>query len=80
MSDTRCPDCGSHKVKHNPLPDTDFICGDCGKWFDKYPDKITVNDIVNGCQCAIANIAGEDTVLRCVTCPIHGDKEFKKGE
>lgn len=43
----------------------------------EYPEKITIEDIINGCQCAVAEIAGEATVIRCVTCPIHGDREFR---
>ena len=34
-------------------------------------------DILNGCQCAVVNIVGEVTVIKCVTCPIHGDEEFR---
>ena len=43
----------------------------------EYPKQITVEDILNGCTCAVIELAGENTVIRCVTCPIHGDPEFR---
>ena len=38
------------------------------------PKQLTVEDILKGCQCAVAEICGEAVVIRCVTCPIHGDE------
>lgn len=43
------------------------------------PKGITVDDILNGCQCTVVYLAGEASYLRCVTCPIHGDIEFRQG-
>lgn len=40
-------------------------------------NTLTVKDIIEGCQCTVATIVGEDVVIRCVTCPIHGDPEFR---
>lgn len=39
---------------------------------------VTVADILAGCQCAVAKIAGERTTIRCVTCPLHGDPQFRR--
>ena len=40
--------------------------------------SISIRDILSGCQCAIIYLAGEPSVIRCVTCPLHGDIEFKE--
>ncbi len=41
-------------------------------------EKITIEDVLDGCQCAVIELLGEPTVIRCVTCPLHGDSEFRK--
>lgn len=35
----------------------------------------TVPAVLAGCQCAVTTILGERTVIRCITCPLHGDGE-----
>ena len=31
----RCPDCSSTRFTHNPTEGSDYICQECGQWFDK---------------------------------------------
>lgn len=37
---------------------------------------VTVEDVVNGCICAVVELAGDVVVLRNVCCPLHGDEEI----
>lgn len=42
----------------------------------KQPKIVTVADVIDGCICAVENIAGDEVVLRNVCCPLHGDQEI----